>query len=211
LPNNYSSAFDNSAVAVIRAHYGPHEKIPVHDHSSFPTVFVYLDDSGQVRIDHAEVGEKPESILRPPTVKGSFRVIAGMAERHSIENLGDKSSDFLRVELRQVSLGLKDPFRGKAPQTLSENQDAVEFTDPALQIERVVCVGSSPCLIKPSPAPSLIVAFTPLSIKTEASEERERLDAGAVSWLPASAAATITRDAASPAHILRILLPTAPK
>jgi hypothetical protein len=211
LPNNYRSVLDNSAVAVIRAHYGPHEKIPVHDHSSFSTVFVYLNDSGQVRIDHAEAGEKPMSIVRPPTVKGSFRVIAGMAERHSIENLGDTSSDFLRVELKQVSLGLKDPFRGKAPQSLSQNQDAIEFTDPALQIERIICVGSSTCPIKPSPAPSLIVAFTPLSMGTAASEKKEKLDAGAVLWLPASAAATITPDAASPVHILRILLPTAPK
>ena len=92
LPNNYRSIFDNSSVTVIYAHYGPYEKIPVHDHSSLSTVFVYLSDSGPVRIDHAE--ETPFSVIRPPTVKGSFRVAAGQAERHSIENLGDTSSDF---------------------------------------------------------------------------------------------------------------------
>jgi len=211
LPNNYSSAFDNSAVAVIRAHYGPHEKIAVHDHSSLSTVFVYLNDSGQVRIDHAEAGEKPTSVIRPPTIKGSFRVIAGQAERHSIENLGDTSSDFLRVELKQVSLGLKDPFRGRAPQSLAQSQDSVEFTDPAVQIERIVCVGSPTCPIKSSPAPSLIIAFTPMCVTVAGSEKREKLDAGAVRWLPSSQASAITPDAASPAHILRILLPTASK
>ncbi len=33
LPNNYRSVFDNADLTVIRAHYGPHEKIPVHDPS----------------------------------------------------------------------------------------------------------------------------------------------------------------------------------
>ena len=73
LPSNYRSIFDNADVAVIRAHYGPHEKIPVHDHTAFSTIFVYLNDSGQVRIDHAEDG-KVDSVVRPPTVKGAYRV-----------------------------------------------------------------------------------------------------------------------------------------
>ena len=209
LPQNYRLVFDNSAVAVIRAHYGPHEKIPVHDHTSFSTVFVYLSDSGPVRIDHAE--EKPVSVTRPPTVKGSFRVAAGMAERHSIENLGDTSSDFLRVELKQISLALPEPFRGKAPPSPLKSQNSMEFTNPSLQIQRIICIGASPCPVNSAPAPSLIIAFTPMYIATGASEKREKLDAGAVRWLPSSQAATITPDAASPAHILRILLPAAEK
>jgi len=207
LPNNYWTVLDNSAVVVIRAHYGPHEKIPVHDHTSFSTVFVYLSDSGPVRIDHAEAGEPPVSVTRPPTVKGAFRVAAGIAERHSIENLGDASSDFLRVELKQVSLDLKEPFRGSAPPTLSQSRDSVEFSQPDLQIERIVCVGASPCPVKPSTAPSLLVAFTPLHM-ADAAGKTEKLDAGTVRWLPASQAATISPDAASPAHILRILIPS---
>jgi hypothetical protein len=209
LPQNYKSILDNSAVEVIRAHYGPHEKVPVHDHTSFSTVFVYLSDSGPVRIDHVE--EKPVSVTRPPTVKGSYRVAAGMAERHSIENLGDTSSDFLRVELKQVSLVLPEPFRGKAPQSPLQTQNSVEFTNPSLQIQRIICVGTSPCPVNSSPAPSLIIAFTPLSMTTGASGKKENLDAGAVRWLPSSQAATITPDAASPVHILRILLPAPEK
>ena len=209
LPQNYRSVLDNSAVAVIRAHYGAHEKIPVHDHSSFSTVFVYLNDSGPVRIDHAE--ETPVSVVRPPTVKGSYRVAAGQAERHSIENLGDTSSDFLRVELKQVSLDLKDPFRGKAPQDLSHNQDAVEFTAPGLQIERMICIGPASCPIRPTTAPSLVIAFTPSSLATGPSAKAEKLDAGAVRWVPSSQVIVIAPDTTSPSHILRILLPAAPK
>jgi len=201
--------FDNSAVAVIRAHYGPHEKIPVHDHSSFATVFVYLSDSGPVRIDHVE--EKPVSVIRPPTVRGSFRVAAGRAERHSIENLGDTSSDFLRVELKQISLAPPEPFRGKAPPSPLQSQNSVEFTAPSIQIQRIICTGTSPCPVNSSPAPSVIIALTPLSLATGAPEKGEKLEAGAVCWLPSSQPAIITPDTASPAHVLRILLPAAPK
>jgi hypothetical protein len=210
LPKNYSLVLDNSAVAVIRAHYGPHEKIPVHDHPGVATVFVYLNDSGQVRIDHVE-DDKPVSIVRPPTVKGSYRVAAALAERHSIENLGDTSSDFLRVELKQVSLVLPEPFRGKAPRDPLQSQDSIEFTNPSLQIERIICVGTAPCAVNSSPAPSLIVAFTPLNMTTGASQQRYKSDPGAVFWLPSSQAATITSDPASPTHILRILIPPVPK
>jgi hypothetical protein len=211
LPNNYRVVLDNSDVAVIRAHYGAHEKIPVHDHTAFATVFVYLNDSGAVRIDHVGDG-KVESVVRPPTVKGAYRVAPGIAERHSIENLGDTSSEFLRVELKKVSLDLKEPFRGKAPQSLAEGMDSVEFTAPGVQIERIVCVGPSPCAVKSSTGPSLVIAFTPLYLGT-GSAGKEKLGAGAVRWMPASEGATITPEGypGIPGHILRILLPAVPK
>jgi len=209
LPNNYRTIFENGAVTVIRAHYGAHEKIPVHDHTSFSTVFVYLSDSGQVRIDHAEDNEKPVSVIRPPTVKGAYRVAAGIAERHSIENLGDTSSDFLRVELKQVALGLKEPFRGKAPESVAKNMDAVEFAERDLEIERIVCLGAAACMVKGTAAPSLIVAFTPLSLKVGVTTEK--LDNGAVRWLDAGQGASISSEGGAAAHVLRILLPASGK
>ncbi len=187
LPANYKLTFSNPAVTVIRAHYGPHEKLPVHDHTSFSTVFVYLNASGPVRIDHAEPGEEPHSVTRPPTTLGSYRVAPGIVERHSIENLSATPSDFLRIELKHVSLDLKEPFRGQAPKSLAGDSDTTEFTSPGLQIERVLCAGPTPCPVKPNPAPSLLVD----------------LPSGAVRWLPAATAGSIP----VPGHILRILLP----
>ncbi len=208
LPNNYRSVFDNAALTVIRAHYGPHEKIPVHDHAGVSTVFVYLNDSSPVRIDHD--GNNQFSVVRPPTVMGSFRVVAGMAERHSIENLGDKSSDFLRIELKQVSFQQGEAFRGKAPQSLQQSLDTVEFTDSGVQIERIICAAASRCMIKPVQAPSLLVAFTPLSMVADEEQQREAIEAGAVRWLPSSQSATVIPNAASSAHLLRIILPMVP-
>jgi hypothetical protein len=207
LPNNYRLIFDNSDVAAIHAHYGAHEKVPVHDHPSVATVFVYLNDSGQVRIDHPEAEGKVESVIRPPTATGAFRVVAGMAETHSIENLGDTSSDFLRVELKNVSLDtLKEPFRGKAPQSVASSQDTIEFTAPGLQIERIICAGASPCPVKASFAPSLIVAISPVSFAATATP-KEMLNTGSVRWLPSARSATVTAPANAPGQVLRILLP----
>jgi hypothetical protein len=209
LPNNYRSILDNADVAVIGAHYGAHEKIPVHDHTAFATVFVYLNDSGTVRIDHVEDG-KVESVVRPATVKGAYRVAPGIAERHSIENLGDTSSDFLRVELKRVSLDLKEPFRGKAPSDLSASKDGVEFTGSGLQIERIICVGSAPCEAKPASGPSLLIAFTSAGLQA-GSTVKEKLEAGAVRWVPAGQPVAITPDAGSSGHVLRILFPIVQK
>jgi quercetin dioxygenase-like cupin family protein len=204
---NYTVAFENSDVAVIRAHYGPHEKIPVHDHTSFSTIFVYLSDSGPVKINHEEDG-KVEPVTRPPTVKGAYRVAPGIAERHSIENLGDQSSDFLRVELKHVSLTMKEPFRGKAPQNLSSDTDVVEFNNPAVQIERIVCVGTGSCPVKTSDAPSLVVAFTSFVMTSQKTHRREMVEAGAVRWLPADQGMSVKAEGDGTAHLLRILLPS---
>ena len=212
---NYTVAIENSEVAVIRAHYGPHEKIPVHDHTSFSTVFVYLSDSGPVRINHEETGPGSESktteasVSRPPTVKGAYRVAPGIAERHSIENLSDLSSDFLRVELKQVSLKMKEPFRGKAPQSLDADADVLEFNNPQLQIERIICVGADACAVKAEGAPSLVVAFTSFAVISEKTHEKEMVQAGAVRWVPAGDGMSVVAPGDRAAHLLRISLPNA--
>ena len=164
LPGNYRLVFENAQVAVIRAHYGPHEKVPVHDHPGVATVFVYLNDSGAVRIDHQEAGGTPESVVRPPTKLGAYRVAPALAERHSLENLGDVSSEFLRVEMKGVTLGIKEPFRGKAPAEPMRDGDLVEFNDPAVKVERIVCVDAVPCGVKAEDAGSLVVALTAVKI-----------------------------------------------
>jgi hypothetical protein len=130
-----------------------------------------------------------------------------MAERHSIENLGDKSSDFLRIELKQVSFPSGEAFRGSAPQNVQQSLDAIEFKDAGVQIERIVCAAVSHCSIKPTQAPSLLVAFTPVSVVANKEQQKEVIEAGAVHWLPSSQAATVIPNIGVPAHLLRIILP----
>jgi len=210
LPQNYKVIFENSDVKVIRAHYGPHEKVPVHDHPGVATIFVYLNDSGKVRIDHD--GDGAFSVVRPPTVQGSYRVAPALAERHSIENLGAQPSDFLRVELKRVVLTMKEPFRGKAPDKPPKSEDEVEFTQPGVQIERVVCVGTAPCTIKSEATPSLLVILSPVFFLADQGPvqgaKQSGLDTGAVHWLNAKETASLTPMGPLPVQILRVILPS---
>ncbi len=161
LPPNYTTILTNDTFKVIRVHYGPHEKVPVHDHPAIPTVFVYLNNSGPVNIIHDE--PKPETITRPPTHLGAFRIGPGIIERHAIENLSDLPSDFLRVELPHLDDKITE-FRGSVPATLTHNLNATEFSSRHLTIRRVLCVDTSPCTVRPTSAPSILVAFSNTSV-----------------------------------------------
>ncbi len=203
LLENYRLVFENARVAVIRVHYGPHEKVPVHDHPAVATVFVYLNDSGAVRIDHQEAGGPVESVVRPSTKLGAYRVAPALAERHSLENLGDVSSEFLRVEMKGVMLGTKEPFRGKAPVGPLKNEDVMEFRDPAVRVERIVCVDAEPCAVTAEEAGSLVVALTPVEVGGK------KMEVGNVRWVGAGESRTISGGGVR--QVLRMVLPGAGK
>ncbi len=210
-PQNYRVVLENDAVSVIRVHYGPHEKVGVHDHSAYPTVYVYLSDSPPVRFIHDE--QPPFTATRPPIKAGAFRVSPGRRERHSVENLGGTSADCLRVELKQVPLGGVKPFRGDAPEALTSPLDKEEVDSPALKIERLVCVGSnSSYYFHPSAAPSLLAAFTDAAIVTAkegvpSSRRPGMISAGQVQWLDAATVLQVLPETGVPAYMLRIYLP----
>lgn len=202
-PRNYRIVLDNPDVTVIRAHYGPHESVGVHDHSGHPTVYVYLDDSGPVRFVH-----QPENVIltRPPTATGAFRVSPGRAERHSLVNLSDKPSDYLRVELKTVKLGtFRQEFRGPAPTPPLEPGTTVAFENSVLRIERVICVPHTTCALVPNSAPSVLIAFSPTELSN--GHKWHAVDpASSIAWLPEDHAAKIRSTSEAPAHVLRIIL-----
>jgi hypothetical protein len=203
-PNNYRKVLENADVIVLRAHYGPHETVGVHDHSDHPTVYVYLDDSGPVRFVH-----EPENVIltRPPTHTGAYRVSPGRKERHSVVNLTDKPSDYLRVELKKVPLGaLKREFRGSAPGALVQGTK-VEFAEPALRIERVVCDAGATCALPAESAPSVLVAFSPSELMERGKPKVFPADSSTL-WLRAGETASVRAMSKAPAHLLRIVLPS---
>ena len=195
-PKNYRLILDNDLVSVIRVHYGPHEKVGVHDHSSYPTIYVYLNNSGPVHFVHDE--KPPFEITRPPSVKGAFRVSPGRIERHSVQNLSDLSSDFLRVELKKIPLnsGLHE-FRGKAPASLSVIYNVDEFKSPAFDIERVICPS---CEVNTGGVPSLYIAFSPLKLNGHLLKD------GDVLWIPDAEMTSVAAASDAPAHLLRIAM-----
>jgi len=163
VPANYCLVLDNPIAEVIRVHYGPHERIGVHDHSPFPTVYVYLSDSGPVRFAHDE--DPPFALTRPSVVKGSFRVSPGRRERHTVENLSGTGSNFLRIELKHVPLGSGLPsFRGKAPGELTRSGSSVEYRSPQFTVGRILCKAEEVCELPNSKLPSLLIAFSPVKL-----------------------------------------------
>jgi predicted metal-dependent enzyme (double-stranded beta helix superfamily) len=208
LPKNYRTVFENSALAIIHAHYAPHETVPVHDHSKFATVYVYLSDSGPVKFSHVE--EHPFTTIRKPLQAGAYRVSPGRIERHSAENQGDIPTDFLRVELKQVPVRhFTQEFRAPAPASLSQNSDTVDFSNPDVATERIICIVGSSCEIKAASSPSVTIAFTPVVLSGNgANSSGERLKGGDVSWMNKGESLTLKSDSSASAHVLRILLPS---
>jgi hypothetical protein len=200
LPPNYTTILTNDTFKVIRVHYGPHEKVPVHDHPAIPTVFVYLNNSGPINIIHDE--PEPLTITRPPTHLGAFRVGPGLIERHSIDNLSDLPSDFLRVELPHLEDKITE-FRGPAPTNLTTNIDATEFSSPHLSILRVLCVDHAPCTVPPQSSPSVLVAFSDTSLIQ--SGHTTKIELGTVvSIAPQQSFQISPATASEPGHILLI-------
>jgi hypothetical protein len=204
LPRNYKTILNNKDLLVMRVHYGPHEVVPMHDHSAYPTVFVYLNDSGPVRIDH----EPPASfsVTRPPTHTGAFRIAPGMTERHSITNLSELPSDFLRVELKTIPpTDLKEVTRGEVPSPLLPGTH-IEFQNTALEIDRIVCPPTVPCEAAPLPAHSLLVPITDLKIQP-ASEGKHNFSPGEVVWLPMNAKKPLQLSPGAQALRISLLYP----
>ena len=207
LPKNYKTILDNHDLLVMRVHYGPHEIVPMHDHSAYPTVFVYLNDSGIIRIDHAP--PTSFSVERPPTHTGAFRISPGPIERHSITNLSDLPSDFLRVELKSIPpTDLKEVTRGAVPSPLLPGTHT-EFDDPALHIDRIVCPFAMACEADPIQARSLLVPITDL--KMETSEGKHSLTPGQVAWLPANAKKPLQLSPGAQALRISLLYPNNPQ
>jgi hypothetical protein len=201
LPPNYRTTFENTDIIVMRVHYGPHEFVPMHDHSAYPTVYVYLNNSGEVDLKH----EGPNGVTahRPPTHTGAFRISPGMAERHSVTNLGDVPSDFLRVELKRIpSDAIKDVFRGEAPVQPLTPGTKTEFQDAALKIERTQCPATEPCILPASSKRSLLVSIG--TTKVHFSGNERTLASGDTIWLPAGDSGPVRLSAG--AQDLRVIL-----
>lgn len=212
LPKNYKTILNNRDLLVMRVHYGPHEVVPMHDHSAYPTVFVYLNDSGELRIDHAPPASF--SATRPPTHTGAFRISPGMIERHSITNLGDEPSDFLRVELKTISpTDIKEVTRGAVPSPLLPGTH-IEFQNDALEIDRIVCPFAVACEAEPTKtestdARSVLIPITDLKLET--SQGKHSLHPGEVAWLPANSKKPLQLSPGAQALRISLLYPDSPK
>jgi hypothetical protein len=132
-PDDYKLELENEYLRIVRVTYGPHQKSPVHDHPANPTVYVYTTDGDKMRISH----EDGPVVERPVVKAGQVRFNHGMPEHHTMENLGDARSEYIRLELKTqaVDLPAKDVRLGVGDG---------EFENGMLKISRSVTAGPEP-------------------------------------------------------------------
>lgn len=92
-PKNVSVVFENERVRVLRVHYGPHDKLAMHNHPAVAGVRLTASD---VRVT-APSGE-------PATVHHEAREIfwAGPSQ-HAVENLTDQPIENIEVEFKNAT------------------------------------------------------------------------------------------------------------
>lgn len=205
LPANYRLLMENQWVRVIKVHYAPHEKVPVHDHAAGPVIYVYLADGGPVRFQHFT----PRYVLaiRPPIKQGAFRMHHALIERHAVENTSDLPSDFLRVELKAVSAGSQIPDAKSEPPTLTsgENVEKVEFEDGNVRIVRSVCWQHEVCKVRDVSSAALDISFTPATlVQNDAAVTCIKLQGGQVRWIAPVAKEEYWNPGEGVSHRIRI-------
>lgn len=204
-PHAYKREFENERVRVTRVHYEPGEIIKTHDHPRLPTVYVYLRDSGPVRFIHSE----DDIAVRPAVKTGGFRLGRPVGETHKVENISDQPSDFLRVELKNLTVDA-ETFRGRFPPEENQtngNPEKIAFENEQLRIVRVNCLPRSICPTTTQTYPYLLVTITPSEVKTARNNgnfSNVKMDLGQTVWVESRERLRLENPNHSPVKFLRI-------
>jgi hypothetical protein len=199
LPDAYKLQFENAWVRVIRVHYGPNAKLPLHTHTKYGAAYVYLNSAGPVIFRHD--GEATGAVTRPATRAGSFRLYRAIQELHAVENTTAAPSDFLRVEFKTEPL--EEPtlrgrfFRDSSPETHIER---VQFENAQVRITRILVGPGRSLAVKTAAEPALLIALTNTSFGTIGKER----------WLEAGSSLKLENAGAEPSEALRFDLKTRP-
>ena len=203
LQQNYRTLLDNDEMQVVRVHYDPHQELAAHDHSRYPTVYVYLSNSGPVRFIHQEA--RPFTLTRRPVRTGWFRVSPGRIEKHEVANLSPVASDFLRVECKQIALGrIATEFRYSQDADLTKTIATVDYSSAEMVIERYVVAPGGVEPIRPEQRPELLIAFAPAVVR-ERGKADVTMAAGSVMWLKPGTELELLPSGRA-AHVLAIRL-----
>jgi hypothetical protein len=145
-PHAYTEQFENDQVRVTRVRYRPNETLGEHAHPSLPSVFLYLNDGPAIAFKHQHGDSGSYAATRPPTKAGAYRLAAGRAETHIVENRSDTPSEFLQIEIK-IPMDTKT-FSGRRfrePADAATNFSRVEFENEQIRITRIGCVDAAGC------------------------------------------------------------------
>lgn len=205
-PRAYTPEFENARVRVTRVRYAPREQIAAHDHPANPTIYVYLRDSGPVRFIHT--GEEQFTLTRPAVKAGGFRLSKGALETHAVESLTDQPTEYLRVEFKGLTVD-RQSFRGRFPPepraARTRFAQKLRYEDRQVRITRVTCAARRTCAgLGAGRAASLLVALTPVQLKSDGAGAEVTLTLGQTMWAEAGAAPPFANASDRPAEFLRI-------
>lgn len=203
-PNAYKLQFENESVKITRVHYGPREKIPLHNHTEYGTAYVYLNDCGPVIFKH--INEKYTDVTRPETKTGSFRLFRTVKEVHEVENSNDMPSDFLRVEFKTIE-DKKKPLQGKFHrEDYLAGQDSVkiQFENDQIRATRFSCAQTC-TLPANSREDAIVVLITPAKLKSGKTAEL-----GSTIWIENGSAAEFEKNGAERVELIRFDLKSKP-
>jgi hypothetical protein len=142
-PKNYRLEFENEFVRVIRATLGPRDHVPVHQHPTLPTVYVYLTDAGPTRFTHITPSY---TIERAPVRAGGVRYNRNAhIETHVVDNLSDVASEYLRIEMKTTP-------DAPHPDVRIAPDDTRHVEDAQVRISRHFCSPGRVCDMPTGPA-----------------------------------------------------------
>lgn len=90
-PKIIKVTLENDQVRLLKAHYEPHDKTAMHDHT-VPRIVVFLTDQ------HAKVTRADGTTVEVNRKAGDALYFP--PERHAVENLSDKPFETIEIELK---------------------------------------------------------------------------------------------------------------
>lgn len=162
---HYHLVFQNEWARATRVTYGPHQGAPVHNHPPTPTtVYVYVTDGGAMRFHHV-TGERVAgfTIERKPVQAGAIRFAHGAPETHTVEYLGDRPTEYARIELRTEPLDRpeRDVRLPPVPLDPGKSTAQVQFENGQVRLIRVMCAAGKRCPESDHPQdPAVVVTMS---------------------------------------------------
>ena len=185
LPDTYKLLLENDIVRVVRIHYAPGVKLPLHTHTGGTIYYVYLNDSDGIKWVH----ENGRMTNRPAVKMGSLRLSTGAEEKHTGENNSTMPAEWLRIELKTIDKVTRQ--RIPRPELdSSKSAVVVDHKSERLLIQRVWVAPGQSLNVEAVAMPALWVT----------------LPSGETRWAEAGKTETITNTGSTPMELVRTVV-----
>lgn len=151
LPRSYAVEFDNERVRVVRVHYDAKATLPEHEHPGGITVYLYFNASSGVLFSH----DDGVPITRPAVQPGAIRIGSGPTEHHTVTNLADAPTDFIRVLLKETAFAIKARPNTRIPPGM------MDYDNPWVHVSRIDVAPGSKTRIEARAFPIFRIAWIP--------------------------------------------------